>query len=104
MAKYKLQVMPRAADDLTSIYDYISRELSAPAAAHNLMGGIEAAFLRLQKYPESSPVCQDDVLQRKGYRKLHVNHYIALYTVDHTAKTVTVMRVIHGRQNYARFV
>ena len=101
---YKLRIMPRAAVDLDSIFEYISNELAAPVAAHNLMEKIEASFLRLQDMPESCPACQDDILKQKGYRKLVVKNYIALYTVNHADKTVTVMRVVHGRQEYAPYV
>ena len=104
MTKYKLTIMPRAENDIINIFEYLSQELSVPAAAHGQMRDIENAFLRLQDFPESSPVCQDSILRRKGYRKLLVNNYIALYTVDNAERTVTIMRVVHGRQNYARFV
>ena len=104
METYKLKIMPRAAIDLDSIYNYISFELAAPAAAHNLMLKIEQSFMRLQDFPESCPICQDEMLRQRGYRKMVVNHYIALYTVDSSAKSVTVMRVVHGRQDYAGFV
>jgi len=102
--KYKLQVMPRAVVDLENIYEYISNELSAPAAAHILMQKVEAAFMRLRDFPESCPMCQDEILQQKGYRKLVVNNYIALYKVDNYTKAITVMRVVHGRQDYSGFV
>jgi addiction module RelE/StbE family toxin len=102
--KYKLQIMPRAAVDLDNIYEYISKELSAPMAAHNLMQKVEDAFLLLRDFPEMCPLCEDEILQQKGYRKLVVNNYIALYTVDNSAKAVTVMRVVHGRQEYSAFV
>jgi len=96
--------MPRAALDLENVYAYIFYELEAPAAAHSLMQKIENSFMRLQDWPKSCPMCQDDILHQKGYRKLLVDNYIALYTVDNTAKTVTIIRVVHGRQEYAGFV
>jgi addiction module RelE/StbE family toxin len=102
--KYKLQIMPRAAVDLDNIYEYISNELSAPVAAHNLMQKIEESFMLLRDFPEMCPMCEDEILRQKGYRKLVVNSYIALYTADKVAKAVTVMRVVHGRQEYSAFV
>jgi len=102
--KYDLKIMPRAVIDLENIFNYISMELSAPQAAHKLMQKIEDSFMRLQDFPESCPMCQDDLLRQKGYRKLVVNNYIALYLVDINARTVTIMRVVHGRQEYSAFV
>jgi addiction module RelE/StbE family toxin len=102
--KYRLKIMPRAADDLRNIYEYIAHELSAPKAAHSLMTQLESSFMRLRELPESCPMCQDDTLFQKGYRKLTVDNFIALYKTNKQEKTVTVMRVVHGRQEYARFV
>ena len=104
MERYKLEVMPRAAADLDSIYEYISQELTAPMAAQSLMQKVEDSFMRLRDFPETGSICQDELLQRKGYRKLVVNKYIGLYTVNHVEKTVIIMRVVHSRQNYASFV
>ena len=104
MRKYKLLIMPRAVSDLENIYDYIEQEHDAPAAAQKLMVKIENSFMRLRDMPESCPPCQDKILFQKGYRMLVIAGYIALYTVDNIKKTVTVMRVVHGRQDYTRFV
>ena len=101
---YRLRIMPRAVVDLDNIYGYIAGELSAPKAARELMEKIESSFMRLRTMPASCPECQDDILRQKGYRKLVVNNYIALYMVSHPEKTVTVMRVVHGRREYSAFV
>ena len=102
--KYKLSIMPRAAIDLDSIFAYISNELSSPKAAQNLMLKVHNSFMRLRDVPESCPLCQDEILLAKGYRKLVVNNYIALYTVNHETRAVVVMRVFHGRQDYASYL
>ncbi len=101
---YRLQIMPRAAIDMDNIYGYISQELSAPAAAQKLMEKIETSLMSLCDMPERCPVCRDSILQQKGYRKLIVGNYVALFIVDNKAKTVTIMRVFHGRQDYTNYV
>ena len=102
--KYMLSIMPRAAADLDSIFTYITDELSSPKAAQNLMLKIENSFMRLRDMPESCPLCQDEILFAKGYRKLVVSNYVALYTVNHETRAVVVMRVFHGRQDYASYL
>ena len=102
--KYMLSIMPRAAIDLDNIFTFISIELSSPKAAKNLMLMIEKSFMRLRDMPESCPLCQDEILFAKGYRKLVVSNYIALYTVNHETRAVIVMRVFHGRQDYASYL
>jgi len=102
--KYNLSIMPRAATDLDSIFTYISNELSSPKASQNLMSKIEKSFMRLRDMPESCPLCQDEILFAKGYRKLVVNSYIALYTVNQETRAVIVMRVFYGRQYNASYL
>ena len=102
--RYKLKVMPRAAEDLDSIYEYISEELAAPLAAHNQLQKFEDSFMRLRDFPELGLACQDDILKQKGYRKLIVNNYIGLYLISHSEKTVIIIRVVHSSQDYVSFV
>jgi plasmid stabilization system protein ParE len=59
---------------------------------------IEKAILNLKDMAHSHPKCLDETLNKKGYRKLIINNYIAFYTIDEEEKTVLVMRVLYGRR------
>ena len=97
--RFRLEIMPRAAEDMEDIYGYIYNEFAAPSAAYNFMEKIEKAFLRLREMPESCPLCEDEILRNKGYRKLIVNNYTALYIINKKEQSVLIMRVFHNRQN-----
>jgi addiction module RelE/StbE family toxin len=97
---YDLQIMPMAEEDLDGIFGYITNTLEAPVAANRLMIKIEKAIQSLRDTPRIGPKCRDEILGKKGYRKLIINNYIVFYLVDDETRTVIVMRVIYGRRNY----
>jgi addiction module RelE/StbE family toxin len=97
---YDLKIMPLAEEDLDGIFDYIANTLEAPVAANRLMMAIEKAMQSPRTSPRIGPKCRDEALNKKGYRKLIVDDYIAFYLVNDEERTVTVMRVIYGRRNY----
>ncbi len=101
---YKLTVSPAARDDLDGIFEYIAKKLYAPSAAQNLIGKLEKAFLSLRDAPYRCELSRNALLADKGYRKLVVNHYIALYLVDDTAKRIIVARVFYGAMDYGKFI
>ncbi|GHV82565.1 translation repressor RelE [Spirochaetia bacterium] len=97
---YGLKIMPMAEDDLDGIFDYIANTLEAPIAANRLMAKIEKSIRGLTDAPRTGPKCRDETLDKKGYRKLIVDNYIAFYLINDEEKVVIVMRVIYGRRNY----
>ena len=44
---------------------------------------------------------RDRMLCQKGYRKIVINNYIALYTVDENKKEVVITRIFYGSMNYS---
>ena len=97
---YGLKIMPMAEEDLDGIFDYIANTLEAPVAANRLMAKIEKSIQGLADAPRTGSKCRDEALDKKGYRKLIVDNYIAFYLVHDEEQVVIVMRVIYGRRNY----
>ncbi|WP_369010249.1 type II toxin-antitoxin system RelE/ParE family toxin [Oceanobacillus alkalisoli] len=56
--------------------------------------------MRLKDFPFSCNFVADEYLQKKGYRKLIIDNYVALYLVDEMEKEVVVMRVLYSRRKY----
>ena len=100
--KYKVKFTPLADNDMDGIYQYIFDTLSAPMAAENLIDEIEQKTRRLEDFPYSCPVVDDELLKLKGYRKLVVKNFIALYVVSDAEMLVTIMRVVFGASDYER--
>jgi plasmid stabilization system protein ParE len=101
---YKLKVTPAAGDDIDDIYSYIAETLSAPMAAQNLINKIENSFLSLRDAPYRCELSRNEILGNKGYHRLVINTYVALYLIDDAEKQVSVARVFHGGMDYEKFV
>lgn len=99
-SNYKLKFTRKAEEDLDEIYGYIATKLFAETAAEALMDKIENTFMRLEKYPFSCSFVFDELLKRRGYRKLIVDNYIAFYLVNESEKQVVIMRVLYGASDY----
>ena len=100
--RYEVRFTPLADSDMDGIYQYIFDTLKAPMAAENLIEEIEQRTKRLKDMPYSCPAADDELLKAKGYRKLVVNNYIALYVVSDDKKLVTIMRVVYGASDYEK--
>jgi len=98
--KFALKFTPKAEEDLDQIYSYISEKLSAVSAALNLMENIENSVLRLKMFPYSGSTVSDNILNSKGYRKLIIDNFIVFYIVREEEKTIVIMRILYGAQNY----
>lgn len=97
---YQLRFTQIANDDLDEIYLYISEHLFAPKAANDLMDDIETLIMRLRDFPCSGSLVADDILNRRGYRKLIVKNYIVFYLINEAEKQAVIMRVLYGAQQY----
>lgn len=97
---FSLLLTEKAYQDLDEIYSYIAENLQAEQAANRLIDKIESSIVRLKDYPQSGSYVLDDLLKSKGYRKLIIDNYLALYLVDEPQHRVIIMRVIYGAINY----
>lgn len=97
---YKLKFTAHAKHDLEKIFEYISYSLHSPTAAADIMREIDESITVLKTFPNSSPLCNDEYLLKKGFRKLAVKNYIVLYKSDNVNSTVIIHRVVNGRINY----
>ena len=101
--KYTIKFTAHARKDLDSIFGYISKELYAPQAVGRIMKMIHKSRSDLSGQPFIAPVINDELLARKGLRKLVVEDYIILYKVQNTAGNVLIYRIVNGRTNYMSF-
>lgn len=100
--RYSLKITPAAREDLDEIYEYISDCLFNPRAAADVIGEIETSLLSLRNFPFRCESSQNEILRLRGYRKLTVQNYVALYIVEQVSKSVIVMRIFHGSMDYEK--
>lgn len=98
--KYKTFFTRKAYEDLRDLYRYIKEELQNNSSAIKIVDEVEERIAVLEEFPLSGSFVQDATLQRKGYRKLIINNYIALYIVDDQQREVHIIRIIYGKRDY----
>lgn len=99
---YTYRLTPSAVQDLQEIADYISNHLYAPESAIQLLEDIEDAIAAACAYPLSLPAINDDLLRRKGYRKIVVKNYIVFVMPEQQREVLNVMRVMYYARDYLK--
>ncbi len=90
--------------DLDAVIAYIVLSLENKTAAASLLDEIEKSCGDLVRMPLMYEACHDPYLKELGYRKTGVHNYIIVYKVDEERKTVNLMRLFHGRQDYEKLI
>lgn len=97
---YKLIISKDAHEDINDIMRYIVHELKNSQAATGFLDDVEASYRQVIKNPHIYSLCNDDRLAQLGYRKIIIKNYLILYRINEKFKTVYIVRVVYGRQNY----
>lgn len=96
MAHYKVKIYPTAQQDLKDIVDYLNT-LSSEAAT-SYYDEIVEKVQSLSSMPERYPLCRDQQLRLRGYRKLVIRQYIVFFVIRDN--TVQIRRILYGRRQY----
>ena len=97
--KFTIEYTYLANADLIKIKNYITKNLYSPKASDSLLKEIQKTIENLEDFPLSGTPLTDSQLA-SPYRWLKVENYMIFYTVNETAKTVTIMRILYGASNY----
>ncbi|NLK87387.1 MAG: type II toxin-antitoxin system RelE/ParE family toxin [Clostridiaceae bacterium] len=101
MDKYSVEITEPAEYDLLEIKRYISEELYEPKIAERIISNIADAIFELEDMPFRYALVSDERLALCGMRKLIIDNYIVFYIVDERIRTVTIVRVLYVRRNWA---
>ena len=96
---YSYHLSSRACADLEDILNYLSLNLSNPAAASKFWNAMKAVIQETQMFPFSGAAANPVSLQGVTVRKKFVNQYVMFYLADSKEKRITILRIVHGRQN-----
>ena len=97
---YKLIITNPAKNDLSEIANYIASELAASQAAISFLDKVSDCYDNISRNPLMFPLCDNERLMNKKYRKAIINNYLMFYRVDENNKTVYIMRFVYGGRNY----
>jgi toxin ParE1/3/4 len=96
---YKVIYSPEALDDIRKIYSYIAFELQVPDTALKQVNRIREAIRSLDFMPMRYSIVDWEPWESMQMHKLPVDNYIVFYLVDSNLYTVTIIRIVYGRQD-----
>ena len=103
-AEYTLKMTPAAAEDLENIYRYIKDSFLSEDTANSLVKAIAEKLKSLKYFPHKCELSRDEGLKLKGYRRLIVKNYVALYLIDEEKKHVISARIFYGPMDYTAHI
>lgn len=81
--KYQLIWLNSFKDELSHIYYYLSNILKEPSIANNFHHKVFKILSSLSYFPER----YQRISSHKNIRRIPINNYIILYTVNHNTRT-----------------
>jgi len=96
MGKFKVEIFPKAQNDLRNIVEYLNT--LSPQAALKYYDLLVDKTNGLSELPERHPLARDEQLRLRGYRLLLVNNYIVFYVINN--KIVEIRRILYARRHY----
>lgn len=99
MDKYNVKLNKRALRDIDSIFDYIALEKLSPENAKGQTDRIWKALKSLETFPQSHQERMVGRYAGKKYRQLLIDHYIAIFRIDESTKTVFIVTVQYQGRN-----
>lgn len=98
--EYKVKLTDVFLEEIEEICNYITNKLKNIDASNRLREKVIYNILLLENSPKMcAKIGKVDRVKRQ-YRRLVVNNYIILYTVDEKEKIVYIAHIYYGGRNY----
>lgn len=78
MNEYEVRVTRQVLEQIKEIVHYISNDLMAPDAAHNLLDKIKAEITKLSSFPKKHDLIDEEPWRTEGVRKVVIPSIIIL--------------------------
>lgn len=102
MNEYEVRVTRQALEQIKEIVHYISNDLMAPDAAHNLLDKMKAEITKLSSFPKKYDLIDEEPWRTEGVRKIVVKNFLIYYWVDDENNRVQVTAVIYSRRDQTK--
>lgn len=98
--EYKIKFTDKCLNDIDEACQYIADKLKAENTANKLRIKIVDSVKGLSRFPEM--YAKTDKLDRvkRSYRRISIDNYILLYTIDKENKIVYISHMYYGGRNY----
>jgi toxin ParE1/3/4 len=101
---FNVQLTEAAKQDLDAIVEYIAKNLDNQIAADNFLNKVLKTIDLLSYNPKMYPVCNNDRLKKKGYRKMIIDNYVFPYIVKEKDERVIIARAIYAKRDYEKML
>ena len=101
MNEYEVRVTRQALEQIKEIVHYISNDLMALDAAHNLLDKMKAEITKLSSFPKKHDL-NEEPWRTEGVRKIVVKNFLIYYWVDDENNRVQVTAVIYSRRDQTK--
>ncbi len=95
-----IQLIDEFIQEINEICDYISDILKAPDASNRLREKVMYNVLLLEKTPNMFEVIGKIDRVKRKYRRIVINNYVVLYTIDEDKNTIYIAHIYYGGRNY----
>jgi len=92
---FNIRFTKRVDEQIDKIYDYLADNLSSPKAGDNFFANIDKSIKYIERDPFIYPSAKG-----QNFRKCIIGNYVMFYEINETAKTITILSMYHGSQNY----
>ena len=97
---YEIEFTESARDEIRAVYEYISKSLVNEDAAKRLMRKMRTNIMNLTKSPEIYVKIEKKDRLKRNFRRMVVDNFIVLYTIDEYKKTIYISHMYYGKKNY----
>lgn len=102
--KYAVNLSDEANADLREIFRYIAIHLQSPENAVGQLQRLEQHIRGLDEFPYRFRKYEKGVWKKRGLRVMPVDRYCVFYIPNDATKTVTIVRVMYGGRDTARWL
>lgn len=98
--EYRVELTAEFLNEIDEICEYISKKLKNIDASNRLREKVMYNVLLLEKSPKMFAEIEKTNKTKRLYRRIVVNNYVVLYTVDENKKIVYIAYIYYKGQNY----
>lgn len=98
--EYNVKLADEFIEEFEEVCNYISNKLKNIEASNRLREKVIYNVLLLENSPQMCTEIEKTDRTERQYRRMVVNNYVILYTIDEMEKTVYVAHIYYGGRNY----
>lgn len=98
--EYRIKFTEQCIEEIENICGYLNEKLKMENASIRLRTQIMKKVKQLINNPEMYITIKKKDRTKRTYRKIVINNYIILYTIDYVEGIVYISHMYYGEQNY----